>query len=192
MVSKKLRRENAAFTAIERLPQPVIAAIHGVALGGGAEIALACDIRIIEADARIGFPEVNLGVFPGSGGVSCLPRVVGIGRAFEMLYTGEIMDAQEAWRIGLVNRVVPAGECLAAALRLAESIAAKPSLAVSLIRTGVHDSFSQNIDEATVRSLTDSEQVFSGPDILEGIAAFFDKRPPVFTAGRQATRERTD
>ena len=123
VVSRKLARENMAFTALEQLPMPVIAALNGVALGGGAEIALACDIRIMDETARIGFPEVKLGIFPGSGGIFRLPRLVGPAKAYELLYTGEPIDAHEAHRIGLINRLAPAGQALSAAVALAESLA---------------------------------------------------------------------
>jgi enoyl-CoA hydratase len=189
VVSKKLARENAAFTTIEQLPQPVIAALNGVTLGGGAEIALACDLRVIDAAARIGFPEVVLGVFPGAGGVFRLPRIVGAARAYELLYTGEAIDAQAALRIGLVNRIAPAGQTLATAVDWARDLAAKPALALSLIRAGVRDSFTQTIDEATQRTLADSHRVLTGPDIDEGVSAFFAKRLPRFTATRNHRRD---
>lgn len=185
VVPKKLRRENEAFTAIERLPQPVIAALNGVTLGGGAEIALACDIRIADENGRIGFPEVNLGVFPGSGGVFRLPRVIGLARAYELLYTGEAIDAQEALRIGLVNRVAPSGRALETALELARVLASKPALSLTLIRAAARESLHQDVDAATERTLQDSHRVFAGPDIAEGVAAFFGKRPPAFTATRR-------
>lgn len=184
VVARKLRLENEAFTAIETLPQPVIAALNGVALGGGAEIALACDLRIMDARARIGFPEVNMGVFPGSGGVFRLPRVVGLARAYELLYTGEPIDATEAHRIGLANRVVPAGEAPDAALALARTLAAKPALALSLLRAAARDSLHQSVPEAIERTLADSHLVFTGPDIEEGLRAFFEKRAPRFSASR--------
>lgn len=185
VVSKKLRRENAAFTAVEQLPQPVVAALNGATLGGGAEIALACDIRIIDQEASIGFPEVNLGVFPGSGGVFRLPRLVGLARAYELLYTGEPIDAHEAHRIGLVNRTAPHGEALSTALSLAHNIAAKPALSLSLIRSAARDSLVQTTEEATQRTLEDSHRVFSSSDLDEGMAAFFEKRTPRFPASRQ-------
>jgi enoyl-CoA hydratase len=184
VVSRKLARENEAFTALEQLPMPVIAALNGVTLGGGAEIALACDIRILDENARIGFPEVKLGVFPGSGGVFRLPRLVGPAKAYELLYIGELIDAREAHRIGLVNRLAPAGQALSAAVALAETLASRPALALSLIRAGVRDSLNQTTQEAIDRTLADSHRVFTGPDIEEGINAFFNKRAPVFTAGR--------
>lgn len=189
VVSKKLADENEAFTAIEELPMPVIAALNGTTLGGGAEIALACDIRILDETAKIGFPEVKLGVFPGSGGVFRLPKLVGPANAMEMLYTGELIGADEAWRIGLVNRIALQGKALEHALELASLIAARPALALSLIKAGVRDSLLQDTRAATDRTLADSHAVFTGPDIEEGIAAFFGKRPPVFTASRISRRK---
>ena len=189
VVSRKLARENETFTALERLPMPVIAALNGVALGGGAEIALACDIRIMDETARIGFPEVKLGIFPGSGGIFRLPRLVGLAKAYELLYTGETIDAPEAYRIGLVNQLAPAGQALSAALALAETLAGRPALALSLIRAGVRDSMNQTTQEAINRTLMDSHRVFTSPDIEEGVSAFFAKRAPVFTAGRKGSRQ---
>jgi enoyl-CoA hydratase/carnithine racemase len=185
VVKCKLARENEAFAALEQLPIPVIAALNSVALGGGAEIALACDIRIMDETARIGFPEVKLGIFPGSGGIFRLPRLVGPARAYELLYTGDLIDAREAHRIGLVNRVVPAGQALSAALAFAQTLAKGPALALSLIRAGVRDSFNQTLLQAIDRTLADSHHAFTGADIEEGIDAFFAKRPPVFTASRK-------
>lgn len=188
VVGKKLRLENQAFDGLAELPVPVIAAINGVALGGGAEIALACDLRIMAADARIGFPEVKLGVFPGSGGVFRLPRLIGSARAYELLYTGDLIDAVEAQRIGLVNRVAPRADVLPAAMALAARLAAGPALALSLIRRGVRAAPLQSNQQAIAQSLADSEVVFKGPDVVEGVQAFFDKRPAVFTASRDAQR----
>lgn len=184
VVPRKLAQENRVFTLIEQLPMPVIAALNGITLGGGGEIALACDMRIMDETARIGFPEVKLGVFPGSGGVFRLPHLVGPAKAYELLYTGDIIGAAEAHRIGLVNRLAPAGEALSHALALAETLASGPALALSLMRSGVRDALLQTTEAATARTLADSHTVFTGPDIEEGIAAFFAKRPPHFTAGR--------
>jgi enoyl-CoA hydratase len=184
IVGRKLARENEAFTALEQLPMPVIAALNGVTLGGGAEIALACDIRIMDESTRIGFPEVKLGIFPGSGGIFRLPHLVGLARAYELLYTGELIDAHEAHRIGLVNRLAPAGQALSAAIAFAETLAGRPALALSLIRAGVRASLNQTTQQAIERTLADSHRAFTGPDIEEGINAFFAKRRPIFTAGR--------
>lgn len=189
VVPMKLARENAAFTAIEELPVPVIAALNGVTLGGGAEIALACDIRIMDETARIGFPEVKLGVFPGSGGVFRLPRLIGPARACELLYTGDIIDAAEAHRIGLVNRLAPRGMAPEKALELARTLSDRPALALSLIKSAVRASELQTVREATERTLSDSHLAFTGPDIEEGIAAFFGKRPPHFTAPRPPSKQ---
>ncbi len=191
VAERKLAHENEAFTAIENLPVPVIAALNGVTLGGGGEIALACDIRIMDETTRIGFPEVKLGVFPGSGGVFRLPRLIGRACAFELLYTGDLIDAGEALRIGLVNRLAPKGRALDAARDLARTLVDRPALALSLIRSGVRNAERETTEQATLRTLADSQRVFTGPDIEEGLAAFFEKRPPVFTAPRPREEEQT-
>lgn len=188
VVAKKLRLENEAFNGLAELPVPVIAALNGVTLGGGAEIALACDLRIMAAGARIGFPEVKLGVFPGSGGVFRLPRLVGSARAYELLYTGDLLDAAQALGIGLVNRVVPQAEVLPTALALAARLAAGPARALMLIRRAVREAWHQSIQQSIAQSLADSDAVFKGPDVVEGVQAFFDKRPAQFTAARDAVR----
>jgi enoyl-CoA hydratase len=188
VVAKKLRLENEAFNGLAELPVPVIAALNGVTLGGGAEIALACDLRIMAAEARIGFPEVKLGVFPGSGGVFRLPRLVGSARAYELLYTGDLIGAERARAIGLVNQVVPQAEVLPTALALAARISAGPALALALIRRGVRAAWNQSAQQSIAQSLADSDAVFKGPDVVEGVQAFFDKRPAKFTAARDASR----
>lgn len=188
VVARKLRLENEAFDGLAELPVPVIAALNGVALGGGAEIALACDLRIMAAGARIGFPEVKLGVFPGSGGTFRLPRLVGSARAFELLYTGDPIAADDALRIGLVNRVVPQVEVLPAALALAARLAAGPALALSMIRREVRGAGHQSAAQAIAQSLADSDAVFKGLDVVEGVRAFFEKRSAKFTAARNAVR----
>lgn len=188
VVARKLRLENEAFNGLAELPVPVIAALNGTALGGGAEIALACDLRIMAAGARIGFPEVKLGVFPGSGGTFRLPRLVGSARALELLYTGDLIDADAAVRIGLVNRVVPQAEVLPTALALAARLAAGPALALSMIRRAVREAGHQSTAQAIAQSLADSDAVFKGLDVVEGVRAFFEKRPAKFTAARDAVR----
>lgn len=188
VVARKLRLENEAFDGLAELSVPVIAALNGVALGGGAEIALACDLRIMAAGARIGFPEVKLGVFPGSGGTFRLPRLVGSARAFELLYTGDPIAADDALRIGLVNRLVPQVEVLPAALALAARLAAGPALALSMIRREVRAAGHQSTAQAIAQSLADSDAVFKGLDVVEGVRAFFEKRPAKFTAARNAVR----
>ncbi len=184
VVELKLARENEAFTALAELPMPVIAALNGVTLGGGAEIALACDIRIIDRTMRMGFPEVKLGVFPGSGGVFRLQRLVGPAHAAELLFGGDLISAEEAHRIGLVNRLADQGQALACAMDFARQLVTRPALALSLIKAGLRDALLQDTAAATARTLQDSHTVFTGPDIAEGVAAFFEKRPAIFTAPR--------
>lgn len=184
VVEKKLRLENRTFTALEQLPVPVIAALNGITLGGGAEIALACDIRIMASTARIGFPEIKLGVFPGSGGVFRLPRLIGPAKAYEMLYTGDTIDAGEAFRIGLVNRIVSPDTVLNEAMAFAETVTAGPALALTAIRKGVRAAAHETTSHATKRTLADSHKVFTAPDATEGVSAFFDKRQPLFKRER--------
>ena len=180
VIEKKLGRENEALLKIEKLSKPVIAAIDGVALGGGCEIALACDIRIIAEDVKIGLPEIKLGVFPGSGGLYRLPEIVGMSNALEMMYTGEAVTAQEAFRIGLVNHVAQPKSALVFAKKLAEKIAQQPKQSLAAIKAGVRRSLEIIQEEAIRYNLELSDQVFKSPDCEEGINAFFEKRTPRF------------
>lgn len=189
VIAKKLQRENRAMNAIAALPIPTIAAIGGVALGGGAELALACDLRVIDEGAVIGFPEVLLGVFPGAGGVFRLPRIVGISNALRLLYSGSTIDATEAHRIGLANEVAPPGTALARATELAALLAQRPALALRLIKEGAYAALTEDTADATRRTLRDSDAVFGGPDIGEGIAAFLGKRSPHFTTPRSTSQQ---
>jgi enoyl-CoA hydratase len=168
---------------LRRLPQPVIAAINGTALGGGLELALACDIRVADENATFGLPEVSLGLIPGAGGTQNLPRVVSPGRAKRLLFTADRIDAAEALAIGLVDQVAPAGQVLDAALGLAARIARNAPLAVTAakravdlgLQAGVVDG--HRIEAALFAPLTESA------DFREGVAAFFDKRDPEFHRG---------
>ncbi len=136
-----LRRINAGlFRRIEEQPLPAIAAIRGFALGGGCELAMACDIRIASDDAKLGQPEVSLGILPGAGAIQRLPKLVGLGRAKELIFTGRVIDAIEAERIGLVNRVVPSKDVLDVAMALAREIAAQGSLAVRISKLALNAS----------------------------------------------------
>lgn len=180
VVEKKLKKENDALLKIERMSKPVIAAINGIALGGGCEIALSCDFRIISVDAKIGLPEIRLGVFPGSGGLYRLPKIVGISHALEMMYTGEALAAQDAHRIGLVNHVTPANHVLDYAVKLAGKIAQQPKQALASIKAGVRKCMEMSQDDAILYNLELSDAVFKSRDCKEGVKAFFEKRPPVF------------
>ena len=182
VVEKKLARENDAFGGIELLSKPTIAAIEGAALGGGCEIALACDLRVMAEDARIGLPEVKLGVVPGSGGLYRLPRLIGPARSMELMYLGEPVGADEAERIGLVNTVAPAGEALARAVGLAREIVSRPREAVATIKRGVRQSPALSQEEAVRLTLELSDHVFRTEDAEEGYRAFLEKREPRFGA----------
>lgn len=180
VIGKKLLNENLAVDAIELLDKPVIAALEGNTLGGGCEIAMAADIRIMSESGRIGLPEINLGVFPGSGGLFRLARYVGIAKAYEMLYTGRIIDAKEAFSIGLVNHVVPERQTQAAAMEMARTIADKPFEAVKLIKRGVRELWQKTTEENFRPNLEFSRTVFKTPDCAEGVDAFIHKRTPQF------------
>jgi enoyl-CoA hydratase len=174
------RRGQAAFDAVERLGKPVIAAVNGVALGGGCELALACTLRIAADNARFGQPEINLGLLPGFGGSQRLARLVGRGRALELLLTGEPMGAEEALRIGLVNRVVPSGELMTAARQLATMLASKPPLAVRFILDAVNDGLEMPLDAALRYEAAMFGLAFATEDAREGTRAFIEKRRASF------------
>ena len=180
VVEKKLARENRAFGGFELLSKPVIAAIEGPAYGGGCEISMACDLRIIATSARMALPEVKLGVVPGSGGLFRLPELVGPARAMELMYLGDPISAREAERMGLVNKVVPDGEALPRALDIARRISRQPKEAVAAIKRGVRESARLTREEAVQLTLELSDRVFKTEDCAEGIKAFFEKREPRF------------
>ena len=177
----KLLLEKLVYRKLAELPMPTIAAIEGDALGGGLELALCCDLRVASERARLGTPEVRLGVIPGSGGTQRLPAIVGPARAKEMILAGELLSAEAAERIGLVNRVVPAGQARTAAFELAERIAERGPLAVREAKRLVDLSRDLDLDAGLAAELDASERVFASEDMLEGARAFFEKRPPRFT-----------
>ncbi len=166
---------------LEGLGKPVIAAINGFALGGGCEIAMACTLRIAATTAKLGQPEIALGLIPGFGGTQRLPRLVGRGRALEMLLTGAPIDADEAWRIGLVNKVVPPAALAAETSRIAATLASQAPPAVRRILEAVHHGFDMSIGEAAVFEASLFGLVHGTEDAREGTAAFLEKRKPRFT-----------
>jgi len=174
------RRTQTLLYRIERLGKPVVAAINGFALGGGCELIMACTLRLAADTARIGQPEINLGLIPGYGGSQRLPRLVGRGTALAMLLTGDPISAEEAWRIGLVNRVVPAAELMAAARQLASTLAAKPAVAVRYILEAVAGGLDMPFDEAQEYEATLFGLVCATEDMREGTRAFLEKRKPDF------------
>ena len=171
----------AAAEALAALPMPTIAAIRGFALAGGAELAIACDLRVASHDAVLGFPEVKIGIFPGAGGALRLPRIVGGGAARDLLFTGRQIEAAEAFRIGLIDRITPPADVLDTACELAAAIAANAPLAVRAVKRALDDSHGQpfatarTIVNALRASLDDTE------DYAEGLAAFAERRAPRFT-----------
>ena len=168
------------FDAVEAFPKPIIAALNGFTLGGGCELAMACDIRLAADTAKLGQPEVNLGIIPGGGGTQRLPRLVGTGAAYKLLYTGDLIAADEALRIGLVDEVVSAAGLRARALALAESIAQKSPVALQLIKEAVRASLRVPLDEGLRQETTLFGLAFSSEDKAEGVAAFMAKRPAEF------------
>ena len=165
---------------IEHMGKPVIAAINGYALGGGCELAMACTIRIAADTAKLGQPEVNLGIIPGYAGTQRLTRIVGRGRALELLLTGDQIGAAEAHRLGLVNRVVPAADLMAEAKKFAAVLAAKAPLAVRYILDAVHQGVEMPFSQAQVFEATSFGLVSSTEDMREGTAAFLEKRKAAF------------
>ena len=180
-IGRKVSKERQdLFSRIENLAVPVIAAVNGYALGGGLELALACSIRICSDRAKFGAPEVKLGIIPGDGGTQRLPRLVGLGRAMEMILSGDFIDAQEAYRIGLANKVVPHEELMEKTMELADKIASRPPLAVQFAKEAVNRSVGSGSDsgyalESYLHALSCTTE-----DKKEGVSAFLEKRKGQF------------
>ena len=168
------------MSAIERCPKPVIAAVNGFALGGGCELALGCDIRIVAENARFGQPEVNLGVIPGFGGTQRLARLIGKGRALELILTGEMIDAAEAYRIGLANKVVPLDQLMDTTKKMASTIISKGSYAVQLAKEAVRNGLELDLDRANQYEAELFGLCFATADQKEGMQAFLEKRQAEF------------
>jgi enoyl-CoA hydratase len=167
-----------AWDRIDRVGLPIVAAVRGYALGGGCELAMACDVIVAGEDARFGQPELALGVIPGAGGTQRLPRRVGVGRAMEIVLTGRRVPAEEAARIGLVDRLVPSERTLAAALELAAGIAAGPPLAVRAAKRAVRAAADLPLSAGLTDERASFFSLFDTPEQREGMAAFIEKRPP--------------
>lgn len=172
------RKGQAAVAAFERARKPVIAAINGYALGGGLELALACDIRLASENAQMGLPEVSLAVIPGFGGTQRLARIVGEGRAKELVFTGRRVKADEALAMGLVNRVVPQAQLLDTAKQMARDIVANGPVAVRLAKQVLHEGLSTSLDAGLLLEQKAFGIVFSTHDQKEGMRAFLEKRKP--------------
>lgn len=170
------------LNSIENLGKPVIAAVNGYAFGGGCELAMACTLRIAAENARLGQPEVKLGIIPGYAGTQRLPRLVGKGRAMELILSGEPVTAQEAFRIGLVNQVVPQKDLMAAAETLARKIMANGPLAVKLAMEAVNHGMEMTQDQGEFLEATLFGLCCTTADMKEGTRAFLEKRPAKFAA----------
>lgn len=171
---------HAGLGKIEHLGKPTIAAINGLALGGGLEVSMACDLRIAAANAQLGQPEIKLGLFPGAGGTQRLPRLVGAGIAKELMYLGDPINAEEAYRIGLVNKVVPTGEALAAAKQMAHTIAVRAGVALRYIQQAVNRGLGTTLDAGLQIEADLFAKIFQTEDVREGVDAFINKRQPQF------------
>jgi len=168
------------FNSLDTFPKPVIAMINGFCLGGGCELALACDLRIAGEKARFGQPEINLGIIPGGGGTQRLTRLIGEGKSMEMILTGDMIDAQTALRLGLVNEVFSSDELQEKTFALANKIAEKSPIALQMAKEAVKLAARSNLDEGLRREIDLFTICFSTEDKEEGVAAFLEKRKPNF------------
>jgi len=177
---QRAAHEHAVYNRLDFFPVPTIAAIEGHCLGGGLELALACDLRVASETSHLGLPEVKLGVFPGGGGTERLPRLIGEARARELIYTGEPVDAREAWRIGLVNRVAPAGQALGAAQELGRTIASRSALTLRTVKAVMDRGLAMDLLAAEQVAIEAISELFQSEAVREGVAAFLEKRAPNF------------
>ncbi len=179
-IPRKLTLENETWSRLDDFPRPTIAALNGLAYGGGLELAVCCDLLVAAADVRLALPEIRLGVFPGTGGTVRVARRIGEGRAKELAFLGDPIDAPTALAWGLLNRVVPPGQALATALELAAVLATRPGRALALCKEAVDLGLDVPEDEAIRRTLRLSDAAFKTDDCREGVRAFFAKEPPRF------------
>src|SRR2546425_10911028 len=180
MMQRDVMTARSLFTAIDTFPKPVIAMINGYCLGGGCELALACALRSGSETASFGQPEINLGIIPGGGGRQRLTRLVGEGKAMELILTGQIIDAQNAFAIGLVNHVVPPDQLEAKTMEIANRIAEKSPIALRLAKEAIRLASRSNMDEGLRREVDLFALCFSSEDKDEGVKAFLEKRKPEF------------
>lgn len=172
--------ETTLFNSIDVFPKPIIAMINGFCLGGGNELALACDLRICSENARFSQPEINLGIMPGGGGTQRLTRLIGEGRSMEIMLTGDMIDAETAHKFGLVNHIYPADQLEAETMKLANKIATKAPIALQLCKEAVKFASRSNLDEGLRREVDLFAICFSTEDKVEGVSAFLEKRKPEF------------
>lgn len=180
LTQRDIMTARSLFTAVDSFPKPVIAMVNGYCLGGGCELALACDLRIASETASFGQPEINLGIIPGGGGTQRLTRLIGEGKAMELILTGDIIDAKTAYTLGLVNTVVPAADLEAKTMELANRIAEKSPIALQMAKEAVKLASRSNLDEGLRREVDLFALCFSSEDKDEGVGAFLEKRKPQF------------
>jgi len=168
---------HAGLRELERCPKPWIAAVNGLALGGGCELALACDLRVLDPAAQMALTEVRIGIIPGGGGTVRLARVIGLGRARDLVLTARRVEAEEALQIGLANRISAAGDSVSAAVALGNEIAANAPIAVAAAKASLEEAWDLALDEALAREREHYDKALRSEDRLEGLAAFAEKRP---------------
>lgn len=169
-----------AFHLIENMPKPVIAAVAGYALGGGCELALVADVRIAAENAQFGLPEIKLGIIPGAGGTQRLPRLIGAGRAKELIFGGEFINSAEAWRIGLVNKVVPTDQLQTEARKLAKRFSNRGSIALRMAKSAINEGLRMDLEAGLQYERQCFSLLFATQDQKEGMTAFKEKRKPQF------------
>jgi len=174
------RISRSCLDKVSSVKKPTIAALFGFVFGGGCELALACDLRIATPDASIGCPEINLGIIPGSGGTQRLPRLIGVAKAKELLFSGEAVSGEEAYRIGLVNKVVPKDKLLEEAKAWAKKLASKPRVAMDLLKKAIDNGMDMDLATAITYETDCFVITYVSEDGREGFQAFIDKRKPVF------------
>jgi len=179
-ISSLMDSSRKAFDRIYTLSKPVIAAINGFALGGGCELAMCCDLRIASENAKFGQPEINLGIIPGAGGTQRLARLVGMTRAKELIYTGDMVDANTAFMMGLVNKVVPPGSLMTEAKELARKMLSKSSIALSLAKKAINSGADMSLPSGLDLEAQCFARCFATEDQKEGMKAFMEKRKPQF------------
>jgi enoyl-CoA hydratase len=177
---REIMLERGLFNAVDTFPKPIIAMVNGYCLGGGCEVALACDVRIASESASFGQPEINLGIIPGGGGTQRLTRLVGEGKAMELILTGEIIDAKTAFQLGLVNHVVPADQLETKTMEIANRMADKSPIALRLAKEAIKLASRSNLDEGLRREVDLFALCFSSEDKDEGVKAFLEKRKAEF------------
>ena len=179
-VEAKFRMENDILNTIEHMEKITICAIEGHCMGGGTELALSCDVRIVSDQAKISLPEIDLGVYPADGGIYRLPRLINPSLALEMCIMGERISAEDAYRMGIANHVVPMGTTVKTAEKMAQKIAAKPFNVVKAIKKGMREMLWRSTAQNSEYNLMMLEYVYNQPNAFEGVAAFLEKRPAEF------------